>query len=101
MRWSSVLSSALLVAGASAFPHHTHKKPTPSPSASSSVAVSTPSAAPIKAAAAATDPSYWLADITHQGNAPFAESGYVVFRNVMDYGATGQYLPYILLKVYL
>jgi glucan 1,3-beta-glucosidase len=41
-------------------------------------------------AAAVTDPTYWLADITHQGDAPFAESGYVVFRNVMDYGATGE-----------
>lgn len=93
MRWSSILSSALLVAGASAFPHHTHKKPTPSPSASSSVPVSTPSTVPIKAAAAATDPSYWLADITHQGNAPFAGSGYTVFRNVKDYGAAGQSVP--------
>lgn len=91
MRWSSVLSSALLVAGASAFPHHTHKKPTPSPSqrASSSVAVSTPSTADTKAADAATDPSYWLADITHQGYAPYAASGYTVFRNVKDYGAAG------------
>ncbi|OKL58255.1 Glucan 1,3-beta-glucosidase [Talaromyces atroroseus] len=40
-------------------------------------------------AAAVTDPSYWLADITHQGNAPYADSGYVVFRNVKDYGAAG------------
>lgn len=40
--------------------------------------------------AAVTDPAYWLADITHQGYAPYAESGYVVFRNVMDYGATGK-----------
>ena len=86
MRWSSVLSSALLVAGASAFPHHTHKR---SASASSSVAVSTPSPAPIKAAGAVTDPPYWLADITHQGKAPFAASGYTVFRNVKDYGAAG------------
>ncbi|EEA23742.1 hypothetical protein TMatcc_006817 [Talaromyces marneffei ATCC 18224] len=89
MRWSSVLSSALLVAGASAFPHHSHKNPTPSPSASSSVAVSIPSAAPLIAAGAAATPSYWLADITHQGNAPFAASGYTVFRNVRDYGAAG------------
>jgi hypothetical protein len=86
MRWSSVLSCALLVTGASASPKHTHKKPTVSPSASSSVAVSTPSTAPIKAA---TDPPYWLANIKHQGNAPFAASGYAVFRNVKDYGAVG------------
>lgn len=40
--------------------------------------------------AAVTDPSYWLADINHQGFAPHAESGYVVFRNVKDYGAAGE-----------
>lgn len=42
------------------------------------------------AAVETTDPTYWLADITHQGNAPFAASGYAVFRNVMDYGAKGK-----------
>lgn len=84
MRWTSILSSVLLVAGASAFPHHTHQK-----RASSSVAVPTPSTAPIRASGAATDPPYWLADIKHQGNAPFAASGYTVFRNVKDYGAAG------------
>lgn len=41
-------------------------------------------------AAAVSDPSYWLADIAHQGHAPYAESGYVVFRNVKDYGAAGE-----------
>jgi glucan 1,3-beta-glucosidase len=33
---------------------------------------------------------YWLAQIKHQGVAPFAESGYQVFRNVQDFGATGK-----------
>ncbi|KAK9771541.1 putative Pectate lyase superfamily protein-domain-containing protein [Seiridium cardinale] len=33
--------------------------------------------------------AYWLADISHQGVAPFAGSGYAVFRNVKDYGAVG------------
>ncbi|KAH9885496.1 pectate lyase superfamily protein-domain-containing protein [Xylariomycetidae sp. FL2044] len=33
--------------------------------------------------------AYWLEDITHQGVAPFAGSGYTVFRNVKDYGAVG------------
>ncbi|KAI8631351.1 glycoside hydrolase family 55 protein [Xylariaceae sp. FL1651] len=33
--------------------------------------------------------AYWLADIQHQGVAPFAGSGYTVFRNVKDYGAKG------------
>ncbi|KAH8673406.1 beta 1,3 exoglucanase [Xylariales sp. PMI_506] len=33
--------------------------------------------------------SYWLEDIHQQGVAPYAESGYEVFRNVKDYGAKG------------
>ncbi|KAI1172087.1 glycoside hydrolase family 55 protein [Nemania sp. FL0916] len=33
--------------------------------------------------------AYWLGDIQHQGVAPFAGSGYKVFRNVKDYGAKG------------
>jgi glucan 1,3-beta-glucosidase len=37
------------------------------------------------------DPSYWLADISHQGVAAFnPDSTYQVFRNVKDYGATGR-----------
>ena len=44
-------------------------------------------------AAADTDASYWLADITHQGIAAFNSnpSTYTVFRNVKDYGAAGDY----------
>ena len=33
--------------------------------------------------------AFWLADIQHQGVAPFAGGGYKVFRNVKDYGAKG------------
>ncbi|KAI0154698.1 glycoside hydrolase family 55 protein [Xylariaceae sp. FL1272] len=33
--------------------------------------------------------AYWLQDIKHQGVAPYAGSGYSVFRNVKDYGAKG------------
>lgn len=33
---------------------------------------------------------YWLEDISHQGLAPYAGSGYTVFRNVKDYGAKGK-----------
>lgn len=33
---------------------------------------------------------YWMGDIAHQGLAPYAASNYSVFRNVMDYGATGE-----------
>ncbi|KAI0129504.1 pectate lyase superfamily protein-domain-containing protein [Xylariales sp. AK1849] len=33
--------------------------------------------------------AHWLGDISHQGLAPFAGSGYAVFRNVKDYGAKG------------
>jgi hypothetical protein len=37
-----------------------------------------------------TDVPYWLADISHQGIAPYqSSSAYKVFRNVMDYGAKG------------
>ncbi|KAK4442884.1 pectate lyase superfamily protein-domain-containing protein [Podospora aff. communis PSN243] len=32
---------------------------------------------------------YWLDNVKHQGLAPFADSGYKVFRNVKDYGAKG------------
>ena len=31
---------------------------------------------------------YWYEDITHQGISAFGPSGYVVYRNVKDYGAT-------------
>lgn len=45
--------------------------------------------------AAVVDPSYWLADISHQGLAAFNSnpSGYKVFRNVKDYGAVGMFVP--------
>ncbi|KAJ9151295.1 Glucan 1,3-beta-glucosidase [Pleurostoma richardsiae] len=33
--------------------------------------------------------AYWMGDISHQGLAPYAGSGYTVFRNVKDYGAKG------------
>jgi glucan 1,3-beta-glucosidase len=38
-----------------------------------------------------SDPSYWLADIAHDGYAAFNPnaSTYQVFRNVKDYGAKG------------
>lgn len=44
-------------------------------------------------AAAVDDPSYWLANIAHQGIAAFNSnpSGYTVFRNVKDYGAKGNF----------
>lgn len=35
--------------------------------------------------------SYWYENIAHQGIAPFAPSGYSVYRNVKDYGAKGNY----------
>lgn len=38
--------------------------------------------------AAAGDP-FWYESIAHLGSAPYAASGYKVFRNVMDYGAAG------------
>lgn len=33
---------------------------------------------------------YWLANIKHRGVAPYAQSGYQVFRNVKDFGAKGR-----------
>ena len=33
--------------------------------------------------------TYWYEGIKHQGISPFGASGYVVYRNVKDYGATG------------
>jgi hypothetical protein len=42
------------------------------------------------ASPSSTDVPYWLADISHQGIAPYqSSSAYKVFRNVMDYGAKG------------
>lgn len=48
----------------------------------------------VQARQAVADPSYWLADIKHQGIAAFNSepSAYVVFRNVKDYGAKGMRL---------
>ena len=39
---------------------------------------------------AADSTPYWLENINHQGISAFGPSGYIVFRNVMDYGATGK-----------
>lgn len=36
--------------------------------------------------------SYWYENIAHQGIAPFAPSGYSVYRNVKDFGAKGNVL---------
>lgn len=33
---------------------------------------------------------YWYETITHQGISAFGPSGYTVYRNVKDYGATGK-----------
>ncbi|KAK2599641.1 hypothetical protein N8I77_011378 [Diaporthe amygdali] len=37
----------------------------------------------------AVQAAYWMESIPHQGLAPYAGSGYSVFRNVKDYGARG------------
>lgn len=39
--------------------------------------------------AASTTSSYWVANIQRQGTVAFGNSSYQVFRNVQDYGATG------------
>lgn len=38
---------------------------------------------------ASTSSSYWVANIKRQGTVAFGDSSYKVFRNVQDYGATG------------
>lgn len=38
---------------------------------------------------ASTSSSYWVANIQRQGSVAFGDSSYKVFRNVQDYGATG------------
>lgn len=43
---------------------------------------------------------FWLQSITHQGNAPYAASGYSVFRNVKDYGAKGSCISVVSLSFY-
>ena len=59
------------------------------------VAAPAPQASTASAAAAATTSSsstssYWVASIARQGAVAFGNStNYTVFRNVMDYGATG------------
>ena len=40
----------------------------------------------------ASDPSYWLVDIKHQGVAPYSSNDYQVFRSVKDFGAKGELL---------
>lgn len=93
MRWSFALCSALLVAGASAAPHadsHLHKKSSSAAVTATRSSSAIPSPSSGAATGSETDPTYWLADITHQAVAPYAGSNYTVFRNVKDYGAAGE-----------
>ncbi|KAJ5288874.1 Pectin lyase fold/virulence factor [Penicillium angulare] len=78
------------------FNHRAVHAPYDGASGSSSLSVPTPASSSISVGAtvhatAATDASYWLEDIKHQGLAAFNSdpSSYTVFRNVMDYGAKG------------
>ena len=41
------------------------------------------------AATATGSSNYWYENIEHQGISAFGPSGYTVYRNVKDYGATG------------
>lgn len=61
------------------------------PTGTAKSALSTATRAVPFIAATPTDPPYWLADISHQGYAPYTPnpSTYKVFRNVKDYGAKG------------
>lgn len=106
MRFCSLVASSILLASTSAeqfqipqvqsavssalnqFSDYVHYDG-PTGTAATAVASATAEAHALEAAAV-SDPSYWLADITHQGLAPYADTGYVVFRNVKDYGAAGE-----------
>lgn len=81
----SLLPSFLLLAGASAAAIRSTLSNWTAPIEFSSKAV------------AASSSSYWLEDITHQGIAAFNSnpSSYVVFRNVKDYGAKGNYIIFL------
>jgi glucan 1,3-beta-glucosidase len=102
MRWTA-LASSLLLARASAeqfaIPEvqsvvdsalDTYSKYVAYAGPTGAAAAKAASATGVSHAVEATDASYWLADITHQGLSPNAASGYVVFRNVKDYGAAGE-----------
>lgn len=42
--------------------------------------------------------SYWYENIAHQGISAFGPSGYVVYRNVMSYGAKGIFICVALMR---
>lgn len=44
--------------------------------------------------------AYWYEGITHQGISAFGTSGYVVYRNVKDYGALGSSRSTILVDIF-
>ena len=57
-----------------------------------SVSTSPVEAVPVKSTSTnttSTSSSYWVANIKRQGTVAFGDSTYKVFRNVQDYGATG------------
>jgi glucan 1,3-beta-glucosidase len=87
--------SKVVEAELSALPlsRYTANHATASTTLSTVFANATAHALDLKIEAAVSDPAYWLKDITHQGLAAFNSnpSGYVVFRNVKDYGAKGPY----------
>ena len=53
--------------------------------AASPACTGTPSNSPQQS----TPTPYWYEEIAHQGISAFGPSGYAVYRNVKDYGATG------------
>ncbi|OCK96142.1 glycoside hydrolase family 55 protein [Cenococcum geophilum 1.58] len=85
--------SKVVEAELSALPlsRYTANHATASTTLSTVFASATAHALDLKIEAAVSDPAYWLKDITHQGLAAFNSnpSGYVVFRNVKDYGVPG------------
>lgn len=85
---SSTTASETSTSGTSATGASTSTgSPSSASSHSSSSTSSTGTSTTASAAPACTD--FWLEKIAHQGVAPFAGSGYSVFRNVKAYGAKG------------
>lgn len=56
---------------------------------SSVTALGSSCSTPLGSGSAAPSDPYWQQTIQHQGTAPYAPSGYAVFRNVKDFGARG------------
>ena len=90
---SQVVTSALKSLSIDTAYHAPTLAPVPANTSNDAAPAASNNSGNITTHAAVADPAYWLADIAHQGIAAFNgnPSGYVVFRNVKDYGAAGEF----------